>query len=110
VFAHNALAAYLLPPPLRAFLVLIQQHSGEHVPMQFLDFFYVSGGFSGIFSAVFLVDTFACAMLKLKLPNYVKLVLELIGKLSVVIKVGTLLLVRIFLLPLCLGEFSKVPD
>ena len=59
---------------------------------------------SGIFSAVFLLDCLAQALLLLKLPNAVKTVLELVGKLATVVKVGCLLLVRIFILPLCLGK------
>jgi hypothetical protein len=108
MFVQNAVAAYLMPDAVQSFVALIQQHSGVAVPMQFLDFFYVSGGFSGIFCAVFLVDCFAAALLTLrKLPNYVRVVLELISKLSTVVKVGSLLLVRIFLLPLVLGEYLQ---
>ena len=62
---------------------------------------------TGIFSAVFLLDCLAQALLLLKLPNAVKTVLELVGKLATVVKVGCLLLVRIFILPLCLGENSS---
>lgn len=103
VSTYTALPS-LLPVRLVALLDAIQRHSTQMVPLQFLDFFYVSSGFSGIFSAVFVLDGIATVLKKLKLPNAVKTVLELVGKLAVVIKVGTLLLVRIFLLPLCLGE------
>ena len=60
--------------------------------------------FAGIFTAVFVLDCLAYALLSLKVPPAVKTVLELVDKLAVVIKVGCLLGVRIFLLPLCLGR------
>lgn len=107
LFTQNALMAYVVPATVQTFVARIQHYSDSSVPMQFLDFFYVSGGFAGIFCAVFLVDCFASALLSLKkLPNYLKVVLELIGKLAMVIKVGSLLLVRIFLLPLALGKLA----
>lgn len=103
VVAYTALPS-LLPGKVVALLESIQRHSTVLVPLQFLDFFYVSAGLSGIFCAVFVLDGIATVLKRLKLPNAVKTVLELVGKLAVVIKVGTLLLVRIFLLPLCLGS------
>lgn len=59
---------------------------------------------AGIFTAVLVLDCLAFALLALKVPASLKVVLELVDKLAVVVKVGCLLGVRIFLLPLCLGE------
>jgi len=100
--------AFLVPSSVRSMYALIVQHSADTVPLQFLDFFYIFGGCCGIFSAVFLLDCLAQALLLLKLPNAVKTVLELVGKLATVVKVGCLLLVRIFILPLCLGTAVMV--
>jgi len=54
---------------------------------------------------VFVLDCVSYLLLSIKTPPApLKVVLELVDKLAVVIKVGCLLGVRIFLLPLCLGE------
>lgn len=96
---------YLIPSTMKDFIQLVHQYSGLNVPMQGIDFFYVFSGFAGIFLAVFGIDLIATMISHiLKLPNYFKIVVELINKLALIIKVGSLLIVRIFLLPLCLGE------
>lgn len=102
-------AAFLVPSSVKLMVSLIQSHSTEAVPLQFLDFFFIFGGCCGVFIAVFLMDCLATGLLRLKIPNTLKIVLELINKLAVVIKVGSLLLIRIFLLPLCLGESDPLP-
>ena len=99
------LITYLIPSTIKDFIQLVHQYSGLNIPMQGIDFFYVFSGFAGIFLAVFGIDLIATMISHiLKLPNYFKIVVELINKLTLIIKVGSLLIVRIFLLPLCLGE------
>ena len=102
------LITYLIPSTIKDFIQLVHQYSGLNIPMQGIDFFYVFSGFAGIFLAVFGIDLIATMISHiLKLPNYFKIVVELINKLTLIIKVGSLLIVRIFLLPLCLGECKK---
>lgn len=107
VFKIHILMKYISIFPVFQFLNDVYDVANKNkIPLQFIDFIYMGTGMSAVFLIVFFLNLIAKAALSFKLiggsmfSNY----LELLKKLSVVVKVGLLLVIRIFVLPLVLGN------
>lgn len=88
----------------RFVLEVHHQSVEENTPLQMLDFIYIGIGLVAVFVVVFVVSFTSQLAQKLKLSSLLATYYDIVKKLSIVIKVGILLIVRIFLLPLFLGK------
>jgi hypothetical protein len=92
----------------RFVLEVHRQSVEENTPLQMLDFIYIGIGLVAVFVVVFVVSFTSQLAQKLKLSSLLATYYDIVKKLSIVIKVGILLIVRIFLLPLFLGIMEEL--
>jgi hypothetical protein len=75
------------------------------VPLQFFDFLYILCGATGVALLIQVVYGFAYLLSKLQINvGFVRVFINAVNQLAVIVKVGALLVVRIFMLPLWLGK------
>ena len=103
---------YLVPFKIKSVIDLVYEYKSQY-PIQIFDLCYIILGFVFIFSMVHAANGIIILAQKLlsasattsrssNILNYLK---ESFKKSCVVIKVGCLLIIRIFFLPLCLGIY-----
>lgn len=73
-------------------------------PLQIVDFIHCGMGYNTVFTAVLLLYLFSSALSVFQANKYIASFCGLVNRLAVVVKVGILLVLRIFLLPVMLGS------
>lgn len=91
-------------PVVQLLRLVWERSAAQGAPLQFFDFAYMGCGYGTVCLGVAALRLVGLGVQRLKLPGVFQSFVALSEQLAVVVKVGFLLVTRIFLLPLCLGS------